>query len=493
MTTFHNVEQSLEWAARLLRDLAFVGPDPNYAIGLDALVPGLVVAVADDSPGLDGLRSSGVECLAVDGPAMEGRSALTVLQHPRTLALFEKRSIGKLLVFKSSHALETAAAHAGLELIAASSAVARRWENKAAFVEIGKRLGLNLPPTAKVDLTQASYRSLVETLGPYLVIQAPHGYAGARTFHVHDEASFGHAREEIRSPIARVAGYVEGRPMTLNACVTAKGIAIGRPFEQLTGIGAFTPYRLGSCGQIWSKTYAGDSAREEMIGAARTIGEALALDGFRGVFGVDFVKPSSGLPYVIEVNARLIASIAAFTQLEILAGRVPLLMRHIAAFVEPEADHVSLDEHLGPLDGAQVVIHNVRDEQSPIPGEMSGVWRQSDGAWRRVQSAAAAIRISRLGPSEAIVLSGPPGRQVAPGAEWARVQRGPLLAADSDPSAYASRDPANDIRAVVAQPLRGRDDREDQSLGRRDGDPLHDEPIIALAELVAARLGGTSA
>lgn len=478
MSGFSDAAEALAWAHRALRGIAFVGPDAHYAVGLDAIVPDLTVAVADDAPSLEGLRAAGAECVVAgedvpDGsPGRRGeRNALAILNDPRVQAVLERRSVERVIVFKSSHALEQAARDQGRQLIAASSAVARRWENKTAFVDLGARLGLDLPPSASVELAHARYAGLAERFGPRLVVQAPHGYAGARTILVEDESSFEAARRVLRSPLARVASFVDGRPMTLNACVTARGTAVGAPFVQRTGEPAFTPYRLGSCGQLWTGPACGGSeamrradaaaepaertggaaaevdsarsgaglgaavgtpprARDAMVEAARRIGDALAADGFAGIFGVDFVVPhsSGAAPLVIEVNPRLVASIAAYTQLELMSGRLPLLVRHIAALVVPDADRAPLDAHLDPLCGAQIVLHNVGEGEAAIPAGLSGRWRCEHGRWHLMAEDRPAIRIAQTDPLhfEAIVLTGAPGRLVAPGSEWARVQRGPL-------------------------------------------------------------------
>lgn len=449
VSAFQDLEQALAWSKRRLDHLAFVGPDPVYAIGLDAFVPQLVVAAVDDGPALAGLSAEGATCIAVGDSEAGGRSSLAVLKDERARALSRRLGVDKALVFKTSHAVHAEAARVGMRLMAPPSVLARRWENKVAFVEIGQALGLRLPRSEVVQSERATYWDLAARLGADMVVQAPHGYAGARTVLASDDQSFERAKAAVRSPVLRVAEFVEGHAMTLNACVTEGGVAIGAPFAQLTGLTSFTTYPLGSCGQIWSAAPAPEPSCTAMIDAARTIGDALAAEGYRGIFGVDFVVSNEGAPYVIEVNARLVASIAVFTQLELMAGRVPLLLRHLAVFVQPHADRAPLDIHESPLDGAQVVLHNVSGRDAMIPPDVSGAWRRDGSGWHRLESGAAVIRVADLVPGDALVLSGPPGRKIAPGAEWARVQRGPACT-DSE---------------------------------------IDPEPILELAERLAARLG----
>jgi len=404
--SFDDLQSYLRWAGANLRGLLFVGSDPHYAIGIDGVAPGLRIACAAGTPAIARLRAEGVASLALDEVerpfsreetrAEHARSALAVVRSDRARA-FERATrpggasplfdgLTGVVAFKASHALADACRSNGWRLIAGAPAVARRWENKIAFRDLAARLGLQQPNGGIVDPKQVSFSEISGRFGPRLIVQAAHGYAGNRTLPVEDEAGWHAATERLRVPALRVAERVAGAPITLNGCVTANGVALGFPFVQLTGLAGLTPHPLGSCGQVWTESPRWRLALDpdRCWPAAMAIGSALAADGYLGFFGVDLVVPpnASERPYVIEVNPRLVASVAAYTQLELMAGRLPLLARHLAALASPRADRAPLDAGTGPLAGAQLVVHRTAAGAGGV-----SIDKPQDGVHRLVRSA----------------------------------------------------------------------------------------------------------
>jgi len=444
------------WAEARAPGIVFAGPDPHYGIGLEELIPGYRIVSVDAPPALDILRARGVDVFAlaaaseVSGPVDSAgeRSTPFLLESPHTAMFLGRRgggavggsaagSVGSmalldqidsggqihLLVFKTSHGLETVCAERGWNLICAPARLARHWENKLVFREIAAGLGLHQPPGMAVDLSRASYAELAGALGPRFVLQAAHGYSGARTYDVADPEAFATAVAALRARSVRATTYVPGTALTLNACVTARGVAVGAPFLQVTGDPTLTRYPLGACGNDWTAAGEIGLANAPFVRAAAVVGNALATQGYRGVFGLDFVLGDDGQLYVIEVNPRLVASIALYTQLELLAGRLPLLARHILAFVDPKADAAPLDAHQTPVEGAQVILHNLAHLPRRVSGSLiTGVYR-----WLEMAGELAlmrpAVRVDAIEvPGEMLVLAPARGAQVNGGQAWGRIQ-----------------------------------------------------------------------
>lgn len=451
------------WAASHARGVTYAGPDPHYGIGLEGVLPGYGIVCFDDTPAATVLRGAGVAVFCpgaaepiptdVAAAGREDADALPALgaapdrdpsSEPRgTPALMARADVRRwlaaraagldgplpLLVFKPSHRLEALSAAAGWRLLAAPAALARRFENKAAFRALADELGLAQPPGRIVERADMRYGALAAALGPRLVVQAPYGYAGMQSHVVADDDALAAALAGSRSPTWRVAALVDGLPLSVNACATARGVAVGAPFLQLTGLPAVTPYPLGSCGQDWSVMAALDVDVDGVADIARRLGVAMAAAGFRGVFGVDVVQARDGRLLAIEVNPRLIASIALYTQLELADGRLPLLARHLLAHLDPEADQAPLDAGAGPLAGGQVVAHHVGGAPfRAAQGVAAGIWRVPSAPPPPRPVIRPAVRIDGVGAGEALVLPPAPGRDVAFGQAYARLQfagRGP--------------------------------------------------------------------
>ncbi len=438
------------WAAEHARGLTFAGPDPHYGIGLERLVPGYRIASAYPAPALDILGAQGVEVFALAEPdparardlradAAAGARGLRelgtadLLADPGAAAFIDGpqragASMGAprlpgLLVFKTSHAIESLCRRRGWPLLCAPAGVSRRWENKVTFRALADALGLRQPPGLGLDLAGATYAGVAEILGPCFVLQAAHGYSGARTYLVADADAFDAAVRALRAPTVRATAYILGTPLTLNACVTARGVAVGAPFVQITGDPRLTRYPLGACGNDWVAGTVLDLDPAPFVDVARRVGGALAGEGYRGVFGLDFVREPDGRLMVIEVNPRLVASIALYTQLELAAGRLPLLARHVLAFVDPEADRAPLDLHLAPVAGAQVILHHVGGAPGTVSGHFTTGVHRLASAMGGLDFARPAVRVDALADSEEMLVLAPaPGRRIEPGQAWARIQ-----------------------------------------------------------------------
>ncbi len=394
-------------------------------------MPGYRVASVDAPPALTVLAQAGVETFAVDdGDERRGqvaRSVQAMLMTPETRAFIGRRAPARLVVFKTNAMVERICREHGWELLAAPAGLSRRWENKVAFRELAAELGLRQPPGLIVDVGETDYGAIARRLGSSFVLQSPHGYSGSRTRLVRDDAEFAGAVRALRAPHVRATAYLPGQPLTLNACVTARGVAVSAPFVQVTGKPALTRYRLGSCGNDWSAAQGLAIDPLPYVHAAEKIGSALADGGYRGVFGVDFVVGDDGQPVVIEVNPRLVASIALYTQLELLAGRLPLMARHILAFLAPELDEAPLDAHWTPVDGAQIILHNLSSQSAEATQELGTGVLSADEAGR-LSVVRASAHVSDLARGEHLLLAPGRGRVVSSGQELGRIQsRGPLV------------------------------------------------------------------
>lgn len=439
------------WAATGAAGLSFAGPDPHHAIGLDQLVPGYRVLSVDAPPALEVLARDGVGSYAVDAvatrPGTVARSVQALLADPGAGAFLDERADVRLVVFKSNAVVEALCRERGWTLLAGPASVARRWENKIAFRALAAELGLRQPPGAVVDLAANDYGDIAADLGPRFVLQAPHGYSGSRTHQVVDAASFAEALAALGPRPARATTYLPGLALTLNACVTLRGVAVSAPFVQVTGVPELTRYPLGSCGNDWSAAQALDLDPTGFRQMAEAIGAALATQGYRGVFGVDFVLGEDGQPYLIEVNPRLVASIALYTQLELAAGRLPLLARHVLAFLASDLDDAPLDLHQAPVDGAQVILHNLDDSARAVTAALPcGVVGEGPAAAGALLGQPAA-QVAATGAGQLLRLTPGQGREVGSGQELARLQARGALSDESGQPRPAVLDAA---RAVLA-------------------------------------------
>ena len=418
------VTAAVEVARSLLRAAgrrpAVVGHDLWGASGLEVVLPETVLLCLQRCDAIDVLRARGIEvfclCEHVDPAQLAGGSSLDLLGHPATQAYCGGVPPLAILAFKPTERLSAEAAALGAEVLGGDPAAARAAENKLAFMEMARAAGVPTPRWGEVAREAAGFEALASAWGTPFVLQGPRGNAGQRTWLVESAAQLEAALEAESAQRLRVAEWVPGLPFTATGLAGEGGALLGRieACRQVTGVDWLTPQRLGSCGNAWPEpalapvTGAVDAALAALAGG-------LAKGGYAGLFGADFLLGPDG-PVVIEVNPRMVASLAFATQLEAEAGRTPLLLRHLIAGL----GGVAPDEaEPAPPAGSQLIVHELEGRDGVADGFASGVYRLGQAQLARLRDGAWLTDIQA--PDEVLVLTRSAGEPVSGGREFARL------------------------------------------------------------------------
>lgn len=356
-----------------------VAHDIWLAAGLQRALPQTALACISASDAVAALRERGTEvfCLSeeVGAEATAGMSSLDLLRHEKTRGFFSSLGRTAVLAFKPSERIAEAVEALGGRLLAAPSSAARAYENKLAFIAAAERAGVPRPRW-KASRLPPEFAPLGEEFGSRVVVQGARGNAGQRTWMVSDQASLDAARSRERGAVVRVSEYVEGMPLT------ATGVAFSAPgsgleprrlaavieaCRQVTGVSWLTPEELGSCGNAWGDPRL-PAHQAEVARCVRALAADLGASNYHGIFGVDFVLAADG-PLVIEVNPRMVASLPLATELEIEAGRAPLVLLHLLELLDAELDEIAgEDAPPTPLgDASQVIVHRLPTDPAARP------------------------------------------------------------------------------------------------------------------------------
>ncbi len=425
----------------------YVTNDPNHGVGLERMLKDYGIICIDDNAVTSYLQEAGVNVFSLERELESKniifRNSEQLLRHEKTRAFLQTRNKANLLLFKTSAAIEKLCRENGWRPLAAPSRLGRYFENKLRFQEVLSKLGLPPPPGEEVTLTADLYPTLRRKYGPILVVQFAKGFGGNRTFPIEDQEHFATLAADNPQKKARVARYVDGLTLTINACVTGQGIVIGDLFYQITGLPQCTTYRLGSCGNDWLYPPLSETIRRRVFEYTRLIGEHMKERGYRGVFGLDFVaQADSHQVFVIENNARLVASIPLFTKLQIEGGEIPLLALHLLEFldVDYEIDVEQVNEDVQRRKGgAQLILHNLEEVTCRVKGYLQpGVYLWAEGEGRLIfRRPGYSIEDCRE-QDEFLVLAVDEGRAINPNIECARIQaRHTMLKPDYQPTAKA--------------------------------------------------------
>ncbi|MDE2041399.1 MAG: ATP-grasp domain-containing protein, partial [Patescibacteria group bacterium] len=229
-----------------------------------------------------------------------------LLNRPETSALITPGA--RLLVFKNTVRVESAAIANRWKLLNPPAALSERIENKLSQIRwLGPLAQKYLPPHA---MKVAKYITM-KNPEPF-ILQWAHGHTGDGTMLIRDADELRAIQAKFPERMARVTAYVDGPSFTVNAAVAGDRILIGNVSYQITGLEPFTDNRLSTVGNDWGLAcqLLSDNDRQAIETMVSDIGRKLMMDGWKGLFGVDLIKDQArGRLYLIEINARQPASV----------------------------------------------------------------------------------------------------------------------------------------------------------------------------------------
>lgn len=322
------------------------------------------------------------------------------------------------------------------------------WDHKSRFRK--RLLGMGLPALEFESLELESLSShkcseLMDRWGGPLVLQIPSfPQGGGRSCFVLREpceilelrarwgngTHRGHCFGEVM-----VSPFLGGTSLSMEGCVTPWGVSVSPLQLQLVDIPeVLPPGGFGRfCGHQWGCGIPGGGWVEE---TARSItlevGRAMAREGYRGIFGMDFLLDSKGRALrVLECNPRYTGAFPTLTFLQVAQGVLPLELFHLLCWFEEfltGLDPELLQRTHTPLQpAAQVLLFQKKPGRARVTRELSS------GLYRWMEEPAGAQRIGPALPfptppvpqDEFLLLDGPPspGYCLRKGSELERLAR----------------------------------------------------------------------
>lgn len=248
----------------------------------------------------------------------------------------------------------------------------RRWLSKLA-----------VPLPGHVVATRASldYHVLARRLGTPFVLQTPEGSGGAGTHLVEHRSDIDEVVNGNHSAHEWLASqYVAGCTVNVHGLADEHGqVAVGPPSVQLTDVSAAGAGFGEYCGSDFTAVADLPAALLERCRSfTARIGEALGDQGHNGLFGVDFAVLDGG-PVALEVNTRVQASTWLLGEIELAAGYLPMLCRHVL-----QAHNQPVTGYREPsiCQGAYLVLRHTGDTSEVADSPRQGAYSW-DGTFAR--------------------------------------------------------------------------------------------------------------
>jgi len=419
----------------------YVANVADRGVGLENIIPNYHIICIDHDDEVDYLEKAGAKVFCLEKEfgkknVIFRNSAVLLGQEPVKKYIKENTPPGMqaaVVVFKPSLAAEKIARENNWKILNNSAILSKEIEDKFNFIFIGKSLHIRIPDAETIDFGRLSYWELKKYYD-YFVVQLKSGYAGSSTFFIRSNDdyvklmnTFFHDSSGKKTITVKVSKYIHGIPATVDACVAADEIYVGKPCLQITGEELCTNNLGTTCGNDWGVLPASAKVSGEINDIGKKVGQYLSRKGYKGIFGLDFIiSEKNSDVYLIEINPRFVASIPFYTKMEIKNSVLPMMALHFLEFlgVKYSIDFLAkelFDQNIPVISGSQLVLRNKEGKICTPTGEIkSGVYRFDRGKLIFLRPGYSPLDLNL--PNEFIILAAAKGRKVKPENEVARIE-----------------------------------------------------------------------
>ncbi len=347
----------------LNRSIFFITPDLKRGLGLDGILPDYHIICGHFDPLIPQLRKQGVQifCLDESGHHDEKKYNNTgkILENEETVSYINKKSketTPVIMYFKPAKKIDSVLDKHKWIKAGNNSDLNECFENKIYFSRLLKKYFPDLEiPSLTGKLGKLVFLEIIKLFSLPVVIQFGHGWAGKTTFLINSEKEFLNLYQKYPETVVKVSKFIEGFVVLNNCCIYQDKILISPPAVQISAVKKLYPNSFVTCGRQWPAKFISEKQEEEISRISEKVGLIMQKNGYKGFFGLDFlVERSTGKIYLSEINARLTASSSFFTKLELGYGKIPLMLYHLASFLNlPLPD---FDPDYPEFKGSQIIF-----------------------------------------------------------------------------------------------------------------------------------------
>lgn len=308
-----------------------------------------------------------------------------------------------LLCYRSVRELESAGKRNVVKpgMYAVPEALKKHFDDKILLQKSLPALGLPKIPGVIGVLSKYTFKDVTGELSLPFVVQFPYGSSGSSTYIVKEERQYNDVREKYPSSKAVMRKYIDGFSLNVNAVILSDGtgtrILCAAPSIQLIGIPECSNTDSAYCGNDYAAAAEIDpSIKGQIRECVHVIGKWMAVSGYRGIFGMDFLF-KDGVVYPVEINPRFQNSTSLHTTMDMLSGRgeSTLFLLHVSEFIPGEDDvmkkcsrEASEEVMMDPIKGSQLILHN-NTKKNVVTGDLlPGVYEFKEKELKFIKEAA---------------------------------------------------------------------------------------------------------
>ncbi|MBI3955469.1 ATP-grasp domain-containing protein [Candidatus Gottesmanbacteria bacterium] len=366
----------------LNRCIFFVTPDIKRGLGLDGILPDYHIICGHYDPLIPQLRKQGVQIFCLEEKEIDNEKKYNntgkILDNEDTVSYINKKSkeTPVIMYFKPAKMIDYLIEKHKWVKAGNNFEINESYENKINLFSFLKKQFPDIEiPSLTGKLGDLKFSELMKTFSLPLVIQFGHGWAGKTTFSVNSEKDFLGLSQKYSQTYVKASGYIESFAVLNNSCIYENKIFVSPPAVQISGIKKLYPNSFVTCGRQWPVKFISGEQEGEIMRITQQVGLAMQKNGYKGFFGLDFlVDKSCGKIYLSEINARLTASSAFFTKLELGCGKIPLMLYHLASFLNISLSNYDTD--YPEFKGSQIIFRDGGGQPVKHNPELFGLFKQ---------------------------------------------------------------------------------------------------------------------
>lgn len=289
--------------------LVYVGRDCERAVGF-LNTQGYYI-ITNASPLSTALLKKASAGITID----EGRLLDTyeLLQHKKTKKFLSALSHPRIVVFKNTLQIEKICRDNNWQLVNPPATLSSLVEEKISQLKWLGELSRYLPPHKVVLGKDLAWD------GESFIVQFNRAHTGTGTALINSAITVTALQKKFSKRELRVTKYISGASFTNNNVVWGRHILVGNINYQITGLEPFTANPFATVGNDWAlpQKLLTPKQKSKFTEIAEAVGNKLILSSWKGLFGIDvIVDDTTGLLYLIEINARQPASTTYESQLQ---------------------------------------------------------------------------------------------------------------------------------------------------------------------------------
>ncbi|MFH1509242.1 MAG: ATP-grasp domain-containing protein [bacterium] len=265
------------------------------------------------------------------------------------------------------------------------------YENKVFFRKLLKTKGLPVIPGETNSVKNINFSDLQKKYQRF-VVQIPDLGGGKGTFFINNEKDWqyfldsSHTRKHGDGELV-ITKFITGPSPSMTGVVTKHGVVSSRLVQQMLSAPECVSENKGS-GTFFGHDFAASDFFSELNNQAikilKTVGEEMKKDGFKGIFGIDFlIDKDERKVYPVECNPRLLGSFPAYTMAQEINNEVPFVLLQVLEFLNYDYE-IAVEEISAQarsiLPGAHFIIHNLEDTRVKATGQIKpGVYNLKSG------------------------------------------------------------------------------------------------------------------